>query len=567
MRLPQDIRLPELMGLIGDIAPEVHIRLALTPDSIASTPPPSNADWIARSLVVDVYPTVWLSRKHEGPLAEHPPLLDLLDFPNRALLYAGFRPTESIVRWFGNPADCKLTGFDWRPGHASETRRFHLPESQDTAHQYHVFSGLVDGFTRLPWPHHNFEFNLKGSNYYRPGDQNSLFIPGHHYDDFRDARGRFIYDLTDLRTYQDRDQIMIRVVDADGWIPSVHLRGRKLKVEIAGRKVYPPAQAQVFLKGTGLRDDPDTRRDILGTGFVDFTLKADPPPDLRVVLANEESGDLDQARRQQFSGPLDISSPHFIEEEDEPNTAQAPPASDGGADDSTALKGEQPKVIVGPPRMIATQTGVNGYSADASTAQKAEQRSKVKQNRRRPAVRRIAKRELRVVVVSPGDVKRERECLPTVLAELNEGIAGELGLHLSPWLWETDSYPGFHVQGPQGQIDDQMRIQDADIVVGIFWTRIGTPLSDGKTGTEHELLRAYEVWQQQHRPHILVYFSQARYAPKSRPEAEQLSALWAFRDELKPKGLLGTYASAARFPDTLRLALTRLLMQEYKQAR
>ena len=57
---------------------------------------------------------------------------------------------------------------------------------------------------------------------------------------------------------------------------------------------------------------------------------------------------------------------------------------------------------------------------------------------------------LRIVVASPSDVQAERDALRTVLEELNQGIAGERGLRLELARWETDAYPGFHPEGPQG---------------------------------------------------------------------------------------------------------------------
>ena len=60
---------------------------------------------------------------------------------------------------------------------------------------------------------------------------------------------------------------------------------------------------------------------------------------------------------------------------------------------------------------------------------------------------------LRIVVASPGDVQAERDALPTILDELNRGIAATQHLRLELGRWETDAYPGFHTEGPQGLID------------------------------------------------------------------------------------------------------------------
>jgi hypothetical protein len=127
----------------------------------------------------------------------------------------------------------------------------------------------------------------------------------------------------------------------------------------------------------------------------------------------------------------------------------------------------------------------------------------------------------RIVVASPGDVQAERNALPAVIEELNNGIAKDRSLRLELARWETDAYPGFHPEGPQGLIDPILRIEDCDVLIGLFWKRFGTPVYDASSGTAHEFQRAYEAWHQRRRPHIMMYFNQKAYTPKTKAEAEQ----------------------------------------------
>ena len=113
-------------------------------------------------------------------------------------------------------------------------------------------------------------------------------------------------------------------------------------------------------------------------------------------------------------------------------------------------------------------------------------------------------RIVRVVVASPSDVLAERDSLPAVLEELNNGIARDRGLRLELARWETDAYPGFHPNGPQGLIDPLLCIEDCDLLIGLFWKRFGTPVTDAQSGTEHEFRRAYNAWKQNRRPQIMV---------------------------------------------------------------
>jgi hypothetical protein len=104
-------------------------------------------------------------------------------------------------------------------------------------------------------------------------------------------------------------------------------------------------------------------------------------------------------------------------------------------------------------------------------------------------------------------VREEREALDKVIERVNSNVAAYLGLTLRTVRWETESYPGFHLDGPQGLIDKILKIEDSDILIGIFWKRFGTPTKDGKSGTEHEFYKAYEAWKKNGKPHIMMYFS------------------------------------------------------------
>ena len=100
-------------------------------------------------------------------------------------------------------------------------------------------------------------------------------------------------------------------------------------------------------------------------------------------------------------------------------------------------------------------------------------------------------RQLRSVVVSPRDVPAEREIVSKVVAEINQsGIGVDLGLDIQVFRWEKDAYPGVDPNGPQGVIDPEIRIEDADFAVGIFWKRVGTPTAEAPSGTVHELRHA-----------------------------------------------------------------------------
>ena len=78
---------------------------------------------------------------------------------------------------------------------------------------------------------------------------------------------------------------------------------------------------------------------------------------------------------------------------------------------------------------------------------------------------------LRVVVASPSDVPSERDDVQHLVDELNRSICRDRGIRMEVFRWETDTYPGFDQLGPQGLIDPILRIEDCDVLIGIFWKR------------------------------------------------------------------------------------------------
>ena len=166
---------------------------------------------------------------------------------------------------------------------------------------------------------------------------------------------------------------------------------------------------------------------------------------------------------------------------------------------------------------------------------------------------------LRIVVASPGDVKEERKILEKVAEELNKTIAKEHSLHIDVARWETDTYPGFHVDGPQAIIDKLLDIEDCDILIGIFWVRFGTPTKDARSGTEHEIQKAYEAWKRNNHPHIMLYFNEEPYSPKLE-ELDQWRQVLSFKKEISQEALYWEYKGIDHFTDLVRAHLSQFIL-------
>ena len=96
---------------------------------------------------------------------------------------------------------------------------------------------------------------------------------------------------------------------------------------------------------------------------------------------------------------------------------------------------------------------------------------------------------LRIFVSSPGDVPVERDRAADVIARLQEEFKHYA--RLEPFFWEDEPVRATGTFQPQLPEASEM-----DIVVGILWARIGTPLAPDKVrpdGSRYESGTVYEL--------------------------------------------------------------------------
>jgi hypothetical protein len=142
---------------------------------------------------------------------------------------------------------------------------------------------------------------------------------------------------------------------------------------------------------------------------------------------------------------------------------------------------------------------------------------------------------LKVMIASPGDVAAEREIITAELYRWNNANADSRKLILQPIKWETHSSPqmGEHPQ----QVLNKELLLDADIVVGIFGTRIGTATSDFVSVSVEEIKKQVAAGKL-----AMLYFSHVPVDPNS-IDPRQWSALQTFKEECKTGGLYAEYRS------------------------
>jgi hypothetical protein len=108
-----------------------------------------------------------------------------------------------------------------------------------------------------------------------------------------------------------------------------------------------------------------------------------------------------------------------------------------------------------------------------------------------------------------------------------------------------------------------LRIEDCDILIGIFGKRFGTPVNDAESGTEHEFRVAYASWKDKGQPHIQVYFNQKPYTPKTKEETDQWGHVLEFKKQFPMEGLWWHYKGKREFEGLVRKHLTQFLRTHF----
>ena len=115
--------------------------------------------------------------------------------------------------------------------------------------------------------------------------------------------------------------------------------------------------------------------------------------------------------------------------------------------------------------------------------------------------------------------------------------------------WESHSSPEMGNR-PQAIINKQV-LKDADFLIAVFWTRLGSPTGVAPSGTVEEIEEHIAA----EKP-TMIYFSSAPVRPDS-IDSEQYEALKSFKATCKQRGLIEEYESIDEFCDKFRRQLAQ----------
>ncbi|HEV2292262.1 MAG TPA: hypothetical protein VGR35_00305 [Tepidisphaeraceae bacterium] len=158
-----------------------------------------------------------------------------------------------------------------------------------------------------------------------------------------------------------------------------------------------------------------------------------------------------------------------------------------------------------------------------------------------------------VVIASPSDLADERVAAREAIHDWNDLHAEAEAVALLPLMCETHGTPQSGDR-PQAILNKQI-VDKADLLIGMFWTKIGTNTGVAESGTVEELNRIVAAGKT-----AMLYFSKRPIDP-NKIDLKQMKKLKAFKDETYQKALVGGFTS----PDELRQTLLRDLTRQVRE--
>lgn len=161
---------------------------------------------------------------------------------------------------------------------------------------------------------------------------------------------------------------------------------------------------------------------------------------------------------------------------------------------------------------------------------------------------------IKVMIASPSDVLKERELIRAVIHEWNAVHAEDRKVVLMPIGWETHSRPA---SGDRPQAIITRQLKTCDVLVAVFWARLGSPTGAADSGTVEEINEHVAAGKP-----AMIYFSSAPVHPGS-VDAEQYAKLLAFKQSIRSRALFHEYEELGSFRTDFTVHLAQTVIEHF----
>lgn len=164
---------------------------------------------------------------------------------------------------------------------------------------------------------------------------------------------------------------------------------------------------------------------------------------------------------------------------------------------------------------------------------------------------------IKVMIATPSDVARERQLVRDVVYEWNYVHSEDKDIVLLPVGWESHASPSMEDR-PQSIINKQV-LKNCDILIAVFWTRLGSPTGKAASGTVEEIEEHLKAGKP-----AMIYFSSVPVVLES-VDQKQYEALKKFKEECRQRGLIAEYNTPEDFKDKLSRQLAQTVLRHFSK--
>lgn len=145
-----------------------------------------------------------------------------------------------------------------------------------------------------------------------------------------------------------------------------------------------------------------------------------------------------------------------------------------------------------------------------------------------------------VMIVSPSDVSNEREIVKNVLYKWNELNSRCYNIVFSVLGYDINAHAdsGSH---PQESLNRQL-LKEADLIIAIFWTKLGTPTKEYSSGSVEEISKHIKEGKK-----ALIYFNNKTFEPKDSERKKQYKKLMKYKESIKNEAFYKEFSSEGEF--------------------
>lgn len=148
-----------------------------------------------------------------------------------------------------------------------------------------------------------------------------------------------------------------------------------------------------------------------------------------------------------------------------------------------------------------------------------------------------------VMIVSPSDVSEERDIVRQSLYQWNELNSRHRNIVFSVLGYDINAHAdsGKH---PQELLNHQL-LEQADLIIAIFWTKLGSPTAEYSSGSVEEISRHIKRGKK-----ALIYFSNKPVTPQD-IDQEQYNKLQEYKESIRGKTFYKEFSSEGDFAQLL----------------